>query len=207
MPDDDTRHPAGRGLRAKHKLATSIALRAAALELMTEHGYEATSTDDIARAAGVSPRTFFNYFPTKESVVALPDELLAGVVAEILRSRPADEDTEASLTAAAMATVAGLARLASTAGVDDAQSMTLATLRLMFRERPLRQIFFERRAVAEERVWEVLLERGVDPDDVAARAAVARVVALTYLGLRLWVEGDAAEPLHDVVARCLAAAS
>ena len=55
---------------------------------MTEHGYEATSTDDIARAAGVSPRTFFNYFPTKESVVVLPDDLLAGVVTEVLRSRP-----------------------------------------------------------------------------------------------------------------------
>src|SRR5262245_13296842 len=93
------------GRRAEQKLATALALRQAAIRLMTERGYEATSTDDIARAAGVSPRTFFNYFPTKESVVLLPERLLPDLAANALRKRPLGEDVAASLAAAALEVV------------------------------------------------------------------------------------------------------
>jgi AcrR family transcriptional regulator len=41
----------------------------AALELFELNGYDETTTVDIAEAAGVSPRTFFRYFPTKESLL------------------------------------------------------------------------------------------------------------------------------------------
>jgi AcrR family transcriptional regulator len=40
-----------------------------AVELFTRDGYEATSVDTIARAAGCSPRTFYRYFRTKEDVM------------------------------------------------------------------------------------------------------------------------------------------
>ena len=60
--------------------ATERAMREAALQLMREGGYEATSTDDIARAAGVSPRTFFNYFATKEDVVFITEDVVPGLV-------------------------------------------------------------------------------------------------------------------------------
>ena len=62
--------------------ATERAMREAALRLMSERGYDATSTDDIARAAGVSPRTFFNYFASKDAVVLLPE----GVFLELVTS-------------------------------------------------------------------------------------------------------------------------
>jgi AcrR family transcriptional regulator len=39
------------------------------MDLFSAHGYDETTTDEIAEAAGVSPRTFFRYFPTKESVL------------------------------------------------------------------------------------------------------------------------------------------
>src|SRR5882672_4974919 len=100
------------GTRAERKLATERALRAAALRLMTESGYDATSTDDIARASGVSPRTFFNYFPTKESVVLLPEQLLPDLVGAALQRRPAGEDVAASLAATALETVSLLSEMA-----------------------------------------------------------------------------------------------
>jgi len=55
--------------RQEHKLQTQRALQQAALSLFAEQGYDETTTDEIAERAGVSPRTFFRYFPTKESVL------------------------------------------------------------------------------------------------------------------------------------------
>jgi AcrR family transcriptional regulator len=55
--------------RQAHKMRTERALQQAALELFAKHGYDTTTTDEIAEQAGVSPRTFFRYFPTKESVL------------------------------------------------------------------------------------------------------------------------------------------
>jgi AcrR family transcriptional regulator len=55
--------------RADHAATTRQALVDAALNLFSSRGYDDTKTEDIAEAAGVSPRTFFRYFPTKESVL------------------------------------------------------------------------------------------------------------------------------------------
>jgi AcrR family transcriptional regulator len=56
-------------LRDRQKTETRRALREAALKLFASRGYDATKAEDIAEKAGVSARTFFRYFPTKESVL------------------------------------------------------------------------------------------------------------------------------------------
>ncbi|MEV6397773.1 TetR family transcriptional regulator [Streptomyces sp. NPDC051907] len=83
------------GLRERKKLKTRVAIRRATHRLIAEQGYEATTVEQIAEAADVSPSTVFRYFPTKEDIV-LSDEYDPVLVAE-LRARPADEDPLDSL--------------------------------------------------------------------------------------------------------------
>ncbi len=62
------------GLRERKKLKTRTAIQREAMRLFLDKGFEATTIEEIAEAAEISPSTFFNYFPTKEDVV-FQDEL------------------------------------------------------------------------------------------------------------------------------------
>lgn len=79
------------GLRERKKLATRQALSWAALRLAVERGMENVRVEDIAAEAGVSPRTFNNYFSSKyEAIVSRHVDRIHQAAIE-LRGRPAAE--------------------------------------------------------------------------------------------------------------------
>ncbi len=75
------------GLRERKKARTRASLREHALRLFREQGYHATTVEQIAAAAEVSPSTFFRYFPTKEDLV-LQDDMDTRMI-EALERQPA----------------------------------------------------------------------------------------------------------------------
>ena len=71
-PVDHDHDPAGAeelGLREQKKRQTRMAMHRAALELVVEHGLAGVTAQRIAERAGVSTRTFFNHWATKESAI------------------------------------------------------------------------------------------------------------------------------------------
>ena len=99
------------GLRELKKRQTRIAMHRAALELVLEHGLTGVTVEAIAQRAGVSTRTFFNHWSTKESAIIgvlaeegdgvaealrrrlehdCPREALRAVLREVVTSTPAD---------------------------------------------------------------------------------------------------------------------
>src|ERR1035441_6292277 len=83
-------------LRERKKLATRRALRRVALDLVAERGFVHVTVEDIAEAADVSPRTFFNYFPSKEAALFGADPDRAKALRErLVRQAPGESALEA----------------------------------------------------------------------------------------------------------------
>jgi AcrR family transcriptional regulator len=85
---------------------TRAAIQAEATRLFLAKGFEATTVEEIAAGAGISPRTFFRYFASKEDVVLDLVWLEVDRLAERIASRPADEGLLASLEGALSETTA-----------------------------------------------------------------------------------------------------
>ncbi len=79
------------GLRERKKAATREALGDAARSLCVERGLDGVTVEQIAHAAGVSLRTFFNYFSSKEEAVVAGDSAAAEAFVRAFAARPAEE--------------------------------------------------------------------------------------------------------------------
>ncbi|WP_372351609.1 TetR/AcrR family transcriptional regulator [Streptomyces sp. KL116D] len=82
------------GLRARRRRETRAELHATTLRLARELGFARVTVEMIGKEAGVSPRTFFNYFPSKEAALfALPGSLPAALAERFAQGTGTDTDT------------------------------------------------------------------------------------------------------------------
>ncbi|MFA1551584.1 TetR/AcrR family transcriptional regulator [Actinomadura chokoriensis] len=87
------------GLRERKKEATRRALHEATMRLSVEHGVDEVTVEAIADAAGVSRRTFSNYFGGKEDALLYGGEQRMGSLLEKFEARPAGETSWTALRA------------------------------------------------------------------------------------------------------------
>jgi len=84
-------------IRERTRRLAQTELTSVAQDLFLEHGYEETTVDQIAAAAGMSKRTFFRYFSSKDDLVIGKYDLFGDRMADALDARPADEPIWESL--------------------------------------------------------------------------------------------------------------
>ncbi|MEP9353293.1 helix-turn-helix domain-containing protein [Xanthobacter sp. KR7-65] len=96
----------GEGVRERKRRETLARISDAAIRLFIAKGYEATTLDEIAAAAGISRRTFFYYFKSKDEILLSLQSGMGDTIADALRAgtpdlRPIDAVHEAVITACA----------------------------------------------------------------------------------------------------------
>lgn len=84
-------------LRDRQRAQVLADIRRAAFRLFVERGYDEVTTDEIATAAGVSPRTFFRYVPAKEELLLEPVRRGGAAIVSLLEQRPAGEAPDVAL--------------------------------------------------------------------------------------------------------------
>ncbi|MGY1625055.1 TetR/AcrR family transcriptional regulator [Geodermatophilus sp. SYSU D00965] len=178
------------GLRERKKVATRRALHRAALELVAERGLDAVSVDDIAARAEVSPRTFFNYFSTKDDAVIGTVPTARDDLVEVVLARPASESPVEVLRAIAGDDVAEILQDAELwpmrLRVVDAHPVLVARLMASFAE-------------AERIVSAAVAARtGADVDGYPALLAAVHS-AVMRTSLHRWLTSGFAAPLADLV--------
>lgn len=183
------------GLRERKKRATRNALQNAALELVVAHGLDNVTVEMITCEVGVSARTFFNYFATKEdSLLDFSPERLERYLAD-LAARPLDEPPLLSLRTVLMADAPRL-------------EASKDTWRLRLELSGKHPEIFHAAASASARVDHAVTQAiagrlGHDPaTDPMPRlvAGVASAARRTALGV--WAHGGFVRPYPEVLAEC-----
>lgn len=172
--------------------ATRDRLRANALRLFLQHGFDATTVNEIAAATGVSHMTFFRHFPTKEAVVLDDpyDDVIADAVLAQDQRLPAFERVRLGFAAAWSALP------------EPTQEETRSRVRLIAGHRGLLARSWENNRRTGDLVTEALTAQGVDP--LEARVATGACLGALMEALLLWGTCPEVRPLGPLVRQALA---
>jgi len=175
------------GLRERKKARTRAAIQEQAMRLFREQGYEATTVEQIAEAADVSPSTFFRYFGTKEDVVAY--DALDPLVMEAWRAQPKDVQPIRAIRNAMRAVAANMSP-------SDIEEM-LDRGRLMFGMPELRQAAISELLRSGAMVTDELAARiGRPADDFELRVFGGAIMGAMMAAMMPSLEDASGDPLE-----------
>jgi AcrR family transcriptional regulator len=183
------------GLRERKKAKTRRTIQDHALRLFAEQGYDATTVDQIAEAAEISPSTFFRYFATKEDLV-IEDEYDPMVVELFLAQPPS------------LGPVAAMRQAMRTAfnqiySTEQGQLLQRTKLQLevpAIRAKALNNQFNMANAVTHA----AAARYRRDVDDYAVQVFAAACVGALIPAITRWAASDGKEPLPELVDSALA---
>ena len=181
----------GTGLRARKKRETRDALTRAALELFVERGYDETTLAEIADAAGVSTRTIFAYFPSKEDILFSTIEAMRDALASALAERPAGMDALTALREFILSSAHQKTELDHKLGHVIACDATLSSHKRA-RISELQEVLSA--AIADD--------LGVGPDDLRPQIAAASLTA-AFEVLELQDRGPSTVPTNEEIAAAI----
>jgi AcrR family transcriptional regulator len=186
-------------LRETKKRAARHALGQAALRLALERGFENVRVEDIAGEVGVSPRTFNNYFSSKEEAVCSFNLIRQEHLRDALLARPAEEPLWTAL-------INAVSDMHDSDGVASRESF--GRIRLLIQHPALRGEFFKSHARMESIMADAIADRvGIDADDVERRLS-ARLMAgmlgnATRVAMFHWFEHEDESALLPILLKLL----
>ncbi len=172
------------GLRERKKARTHAAIRQHAMRLFREQGYGATTVEQIAEAAEVSPSTFFRYFSTKEELVLQDDD--DPLLVEAFKAQPPELSPIAALRAS----------LRTVFGELSAEQLALERERYaLIRSAPeLRAGMLDEYTRTVRLLAELVAERvGRRADELAVRTLAGALIGVAMSAMLTWAEDPAAD--------------
>ncbi|MFF4749360.1 TetR/AcrR family transcriptional regulator [Streptomyces sp. NPDC002514] len=169
-----------------------------ALRLFTEQGYDETSIAQIAREAGVSQRTLFRYFGTKEDLLGGDQDRFGQVLTDTISELPAEADVWEALRAGVAAVLA----------LHESREQALARFRLLHNTASLRAGWLEKRLRFQDELLPLVrtrMDAAAGRTDPGARAVIAAAFACLDAASMTWVDDDGKGDIMDLYDECLAA--
>jgi len=195
---DNSHDPRPRGgLRERKKLAVRRALGSAALRLAMERGLDNVTVEDITAEAGVSLRTFGNYFSSKYEAICAPGTDRARRIGAELLARPAREPLWEAL-------VNGV--LTHYDGAGEAPDVQwLAGLKLVLSSPAMRGEYLKVSSEMQLALAEAIATRtGTDLEqDMYPQILAGAVTAATQVAVGRWAAADPPVPLRPLLRRAL----
>lgn len=189
------------GLRERKKQETRIALSWAAIRLTVERGFDNVRVEDIAAEAGVSLRTFRNYFSNKAEAIAgrHVDRILR--ISDELRVRPADEPLWEAIRNAIESHFA-LGQEEGQGGLRKPDEQWLAGIRLMMTEPALQGELAKAAAAASAELAQAVADR-TKTDGMYPRLVAAVVNAAVAVAIEELMRADPPRSMDDLLSEAL----
>lgn len=175
--------------RTDRKLKTFRRIQAEAIRLFVEKGYDRTTVEEVAAAAGVSHMTVFRHFPTKEALV-VTDEFDEGIL-EAIRDRPPEESPREALINTFLESLSQL--------TTSDRDRSLERLKLIITVPALNGALWRHWMAHHDLATEALaIREGPDADIFRLRVLVSAILGAGLSAALAWAASDGTQDLREL---------